>query len=107
MVADIACLEQVVPAFEGVDALVHLAAAASVESSWDDVLRDNIAGTRNVFEQRGGRAFWNDRLRVLEPRSRPLGTRARPGPVFAGRSAEARRVCGAAAGLALRSVEGL
>ena len=38
------------PAFEGVAAVVHLAAAASVESSWDDVLRDNIAGTRNVFE---------------------------------------------------------
>ena len=42
-------------------------------------------------KQRGGPAP-NDRLRVLEPRSRPLGTRARPGPVFAGRSAEARRV---------------
>ena len=50
VVADIACLEQVEPAFEGVDAVVHLAAAASVDSSWDDVLRDNIAGTRNVFE---------------------------------------------------------
>jgi len=30
--------------------LVHLAAVASVEASWEQVLDDNIRGTRNVFE---------------------------------------------------------
>ena len=107
VVADIACLEQVEPAFEGVDAVVHLAAAVSVDSSWDDVLRDNIAGTRNVFEaaRRAGAGT------VVYASSNhavgSLGARARPGPLCAGRSAEARRARGAAAGLALRSVEGL
>jgi nucleoside-diphosphate-sugar epimerase len=49
-VADIADLAQIAPAFEGVDSVVHLAAAASVDSGWDDVLRDNVVGARNVFE---------------------------------------------------------
>jgi nucleoside-diphosphate-sugar epimerase len=49
-VADVADYDAIRPAFDGVDAVVHLAAAAAVESSWDDVLRSNIVGTRNVFE---------------------------------------------------------
>jgi nucleoside-diphosphate-sugar epimerase len=49
-VADVSDLESIRPAFEGVDAVVHLAASASLEASWDDVLRNNIVGTYNVFE---------------------------------------------------------
>jgi len=49
-VADIADLDAIRPAFENVDAVVHLAASASLETSWDDVLHNNIVGTYNVFE---------------------------------------------------------
>ena len=48
--ADIADLEAIEPAFSGCDAVVHLAASAAVDSSWDDVLRNNLVGTYNVFE---------------------------------------------------------
>jgi NAD+ dependent glucose-6-phosphate dehydrogenase len=49
-VADIADLNAIRPAFENVDAVVHLAASANLEASWDDVLHNNIVGTYNVFE---------------------------------------------------------
>jgi nucleoside-diphosphate-sugar epimerase len=49
-VGDIRHLDSIRPAFAGIDAVVHLAAASSVDSSWDDVLGDNITGTYNVFE---------------------------------------------------------
>jgi NAD+ dependent glucose-6-phosphate dehydrogenase len=49
-VADIADLEAIRPAFENLDAVVHLAATADLEAPWDDVLRNNIVGTYNVFE---------------------------------------------------------
>ena len=49
-VADISDLDAIRPAFEGVDAVVHLAASAELETPWDDVLRNNIVGTYNVFE---------------------------------------------------------
>ena len=49
-VADVADLDAILPAFEHVDAVVHLAASASLEAPWDDVLRNNIVGTYNVFE---------------------------------------------------------
>lgn len=49
-VADIAELDAIRPAFENVDAVVHLAASAAIEAPWDDVLRNNIVGTYNVFE---------------------------------------------------------
>ncbi len=49
-VGDIAELDAIRPAFEGVDAVVHLAASAAVETPWDDVLHNNIVGTYNVFE---------------------------------------------------------
>ena len=38
------------PAFEGQDAVVHLAANAPVQTPWLDVLRNNIASTHNVYE---------------------------------------------------------
>jgi nucleoside-diphosphate-sugar epimerase len=49
-VGDIADLDAIRPAFAGVQAVVHLAASAPVESSWDDVLHNNLIGTYNVFE---------------------------------------------------------
>lgn len=49
-VANIADLDAIQPAFEGVDAVVHLAASISVETPWPDILRDNIIGTYNVYE---------------------------------------------------------
>jgi nucleoside-diphosphate-sugar epimerase len=49
-VADIAELDAILPAFENVDAVVHLAASADLEAPWDDVLHNNIVGTYNVFE---------------------------------------------------------
>jgi NAD+ dependent glucose-6-phosphate dehydrogenase len=47
---DIADYDAIRPAFDGVDAVVHMAAAAAVDSPWDEVLSANIIGTRNVFE---------------------------------------------------------
>jgi NAD+ dependent glucose-6-phosphate dehydrogenase len=49
-VADIAELDAILPAFENVDAVVHLAASVGLEKTWDDVLHNNIIGTYNVFE---------------------------------------------------------
>ena len=49
-VADIADLDGIRPAFESVDAVVHLAASAAIETPWEDVLHNNIVGTYNVFE---------------------------------------------------------
>lgn len=50
VVADIADLEALTSACAGVDAVIHLAAAAWLDAPWDDVLESNIVGTRNVFE---------------------------------------------------------
>lgn len=49
-VADIANLDAIRPAFEGMDAVVHLAATISVTSPWEDVLPNNLVGTYNVYE---------------------------------------------------------
>lgn len=56
MVADIADLDAILPAFDGLDAVVHLAASAEVETPWPGVLHNNLIGTYNVFEaaRRGG-----------------------------------------------------
>ena len=48
--ADIADLEAILPAFRGIDAVVHLAASPDVDTPWEDVLHNNLEGTRNVFE---------------------------------------------------------
>ncbi|MBP1988376.1 NAD-dependent epimerase/dehydratase family protein [Halolamina salifodinae] len=49
-VADIADYEAIRPAFDGVDAVVHLAANPTTEASWESVQQSNLAGTRNVLE---------------------------------------------------------
>jgi len=54
--ADIADMDAIRPAFEGVDAVVHLAADGGVQSPhrmdtpWPSMLHSNIIGTYNVFE---------------------------------------------------------
>src|SRR5688572_930023 len=48
--ADIAELEAIRPAFEGQDAVIHLAAKAGSDYSWEEILQANVAGTYNVFE---------------------------------------------------------
>ena len=49
-VADIANLNDILPAFKGIDAVVHLGADPSPQASWESVLSSNIVGTRNVYE---------------------------------------------------------
>ena len=49
-VADIANLNDILPAFEGIEAVVHLGADPSPQASWESVLSSNIVGTRNVYE---------------------------------------------------------
>ncbi len=48
--ADIADLDAIQPAFVGVDAVVHLAAKAGGDLSFDEIVRPNVVGTYNVFE---------------------------------------------------------
>ena len=50
IVGDLADFEILLEAAKGVDAVIHLAAAARSKSPWTDVLSDNIIGTRNVLE---------------------------------------------------------
>ncbi len=49
-VADITDLDAIQPAFAGMDAVVHLAASAAVETPWEDILPNNLIGTYNVYE---------------------------------------------------------
>ncbi len=49
-VSDIANLNDILPAFKGIDAVVHLGADPSPQASWESVLSSNIVGTRNVYE---------------------------------------------------------
>jgi nucleoside-diphosphate-sugar epimerase len=50
LVADISDLQAILPAFQSIDAVVHLAADAGNEAPWDSILPNNIVGTYNVFE---------------------------------------------------------
>jgi nucleoside-diphosphate-sugar epimerase len=50
VVADITNLDALVPALEGMDAVVHMAADPSTSASWASVRDNNIVGTYNVFE---------------------------------------------------------
>lgn len=49
-VADIAIYDQIAPALEGVDAVVHMAGDPRTSASWEDVRDRNIVGTYNVYE---------------------------------------------------------
>src|SRR5208283_3175831 len=48
--ADISDLKAILPAFEGVDSVVHLAAVSGVGDTWQSYLNSSIIGTYNVFE---------------------------------------------------------
>lgn len=48
---DIADGEQLTGAFDGLDALIHLAADIQPTSPWESIYRNNIVGTRNVFAE--------------------------------------------------------
>ena len=43
-------LEEIQPAFDEQDVVIHLAAVADGGATWDDLLAPNIIGTYNVFE---------------------------------------------------------
>jgi nucleoside-diphosphate-sugar epimerase len=49
-VADVSDFNAIRPAFNGMDAVVHLAADASMQAPWESVLTNNIVATYNVFE---------------------------------------------------------
>lgn len=48
--ADVSNYDAILPAFEGMDAVVHLAASPSVDTPWDSILQNNLVGTYNVYE---------------------------------------------------------
>ncbi len=48
--ADIAELGAILPAFTGIEVVVHLAASVGSDAPFEEVLRSNIVGTHNVFE---------------------------------------------------------
>lgn len=48
--ADLADPGSLAAAFRGCDAVIHLAAVAHTDASWEEILATNIAGCRNVFE---------------------------------------------------------
>ncbi|MDP6455676.1 MAG: NAD(P)-dependent oxidoreductase [SAR202 cluster bacterium] len=48
--ADITDFDAILPAFEGIDMVVHMANYTADESSWDMHLNMGIIGTRNVYE---------------------------------------------------------
>lgn len=50
IIGDISRLESILPAFAGKDAVVHLAGSSAVDSSWEQVLNNNLIGAYNVFE---------------------------------------------------------
>lgn len=49
VVADVADYDAGRPAFDGQDAVVHLAAAPKPDDPWGEVYRSNIRGTQNVL----------------------------------------------------------
>lgn len=49
-VADVSNYDDIRPAFDGQDAVVHLAAYPSTDGTWSEVLESNIVGMHNVLE---------------------------------------------------------
>ena len=50
VIGDIANFDAIRPYFDGVDAVVHMAASSAVGSTWEQVLPSNLIGAYNVFE---------------------------------------------------------
>ena len=50
IVADIAKYEQIAPAMEGIEAVVHMAGEPNTRASWEAVHEANIVGCYNVYE---------------------------------------------------------
>jgi nucleoside-diphosphate-sugar epimerase len=50
VVADISDLGAIRAAFDGIDAVVHLAGVPRVTATWDELLPANVVGVRNVYE---------------------------------------------------------
>jgi NAD+ dependent glucose-6-phosphate dehydrogenase len=50
VVADIADYDQIAPAMEGIDSVVHLAGEPAVSTPWERVNQANIVGLYNVYE---------------------------------------------------------
>jgi len=50
VITNLSDYDNMVPAFEGIDTVVHLAADANHQGSWESNLEHNIIGTRNVYE---------------------------------------------------------
>src|SRR5579859_4702 len=50
LVADVSKLEQIAPAMQGIDAVVHMAGDPSTSSSWESVHEANIVGMYNTIE---------------------------------------------------------
>jgi NAD+ dependent glucose-6-phosphate dehydrogenase len=50
VVADIAEYDQIAPAMDGIDTVVHLAGEPAVSTPWERVNRANIVGLYNVYE---------------------------------------------------------
>ncbi|MCX6353507.1 MAG: NAD(P)-dependent oxidoreductase [Candidatus Aureabacteria bacterium] len=48
---DLTLSERIQGLFDGLDAVIHLAAVAHPRALWDSVLKDNIVMTHNVFEE--------------------------------------------------------
>jgi NAD+ dependent glucose-6-phosphate dehydrogenase len=49
-IADVSVFEQIAPALQGMDAVVHMAGDPSTRASWESVRARNIDGTYNVLE---------------------------------------------------------
>lgn len=49
VVADVADYESIRPAFEGQDAVLHLAAYPYTDGDWEDILEPNVVGMQNVL----------------------------------------------------------
>jgi nucleoside-diphosphate-sugar epimerase len=49
-IADISVYDQIAPAMEGIDAVVHMAGDPRTSASWDDVRERNIVGVYTVYE---------------------------------------------------------
>ena len=50
IIADISNFKEIVQHFSGIDVVIHLAASTGINTEWDEVLKNNIIGTYNVFE---------------------------------------------------------